>query len=262
MTTRKYAPRLLGAAFLIVALTSVGSGLLLMSAVGSGSISDILVDISNRLTLMRLFILGDLVTSLGIIVLAVLLYVVLNKQKKIVAIVALGFWLTEAMALAISKFGASALIPLSQEFVQAGAPDHSYYQTLGEVLYSGVVVQLGQTTELLFYCFGGMLWYYLFYKSRYVPRVISLFGLTAVSVALVGLAFQFLGHDVSIFVFLPILPFELTIGAWLMLRGIKDEVPIGVAHGVLAMTTPEDTSMATLDEVERFVRHAMPRVAR
>lgn len=35
MTTRKYAPRLLGAAFLIVAFTSVGSGLLLMSAVGS-----------------------------------------------------------------------------------------------------------------------------------------------------------------------------------------------------------------------------------
>ena len=125
----------------------------------------------------------------------------------------------------LSKFGASALIPLSQEFVQAGAPDHSYYQTPGEVLYNGVVVHLGQTTELLFYCFGATLWYYLFYKSRYVPRVISLFGLTAVSVALVGLAFQFLGLDVSIFVFLPILPFELTIGAWLMLRGIKDEVP-------------------------------------
>src|SRR5713226_1261338 len=228
MTTRKCAPRLLGAAFLIVVFTSLGSGLLLMSAVGSGSISDILVDISNRLTLMRLFILGDLVTSLGIVVLAALLYVVLKKQNEIIALVALGCWLTEAMALAISKFGASALIPLSQEFVQAGAPQHSYYQALGEVLYSGVVVQLGQTTELLFYCFGGMLWYYLFYKSRYVPRVISLFGLTAVSVALVGLALQFLGHDVSIFVFLPILPFELTIGAWLLLRGIKDEVPVVV----------------------------------
>src|SRR6266852_199152 len=228
MTTRKHAPRLLGAAFLIVVFTSLGSGLLLMSAVGSGGMSDILVDISNRLTTMRIFILGDLVTSLGIIVLVVLLYVVLNKQNRTIALVALGCWLTEATALAISKVGASALIPLSQEFVQAGAPDHSYYQTLGEVLYSGVVVPLGQTTELLFYCFGGMLWYYLFYKSGYIPRAISLFGLIAVSVALVGLALQFLGHDVSIFVFLPILPFELTIGAWLLLRGIKDEVPVVV----------------------------------
>ena len=227
MTTNKYVPRLLGAAFLIVALTSLASGLLLTSVVGSGGISDILVGISNRLTLMRIFILGDLVTSLGIIVLAVLLYTVLNKQNKIIALVALGCWLTEAIALAMSKIGASALLPLSLEFVKAGAPQHSYYQTLAGFLYNGIVIQLGQTTELLFYCFGAMLWYSLFYRSRYIPRLISLFGLIAVSVALVGLAIEFLGHDVSIFVFLPILPFELTIGTWLLLRGIKDEVPVG-----------------------------------
>jgi len=35
-----------------------------------------------------------------------------------------------------------------------------------------------------------------------------------------------------------------------------------LAHGALAMTTPGDTSMATLDEVERLVRGAAPRVAR
>jgi len=227
MTTKKNVPRLLGAAFLIVALTSLTSGLLLTSVVGSGGISDILVGISNRLTLMRIFILGDLVISLGIIVLAVLLYTVLNKQSKIIALVALGCWLTEAMALAISKIGATALIPLSLEFAKAGAPQHSYYQTLAGFLYNGIVIQLGQTIELLFYCFGAMLWYSLFYRSRYIPRPISLFGLIAVSVALVGLAIEFLGHDVSILVFLPILPFELTIGTWLLLRGIKDEVPVG-----------------------------------
>ena len=227
MTTKKNVPRLLGAAFLIVALTSLTNGLLLTSVVGSGGISDILVGISNRLTLMRIFILGDLVISLGIIVLAVLLYTVLNKQSKIIALVALGCWLTEAMALAISKIGATALIPLSLEFAKAGAPQHSYYQTLAGFLYNGIVIQLGQTIELLFYCFGAMLWYSLFYRSRYIPRPISLFGLIAVSVALVGLAIEFLGHDVSILVFLPILPFELTIGTWLLLRGIKDEVPVG-----------------------------------
>ncbi len=228
MTTEKSVPRLLGAAFLIVALISLASGLLLASVVGSGGISDILVGISNRLSLMRIFILGDLVTSLGIIVLAVLLYTVLNKQNKIIALVALGCWLTEAIALAISKIGASALIPLSLEFAKAGAPQHSYYQTLAGFLYNGIVIQLGQTIELLFYCFGAMLWYSLFFRSRYIPRPISLFGLIAVSVALVGLVIEFLGHDVSILVFLPILPFELTIGTWLVLRGIKDKVPVVV----------------------------------
>lgn len=36
----------------------------------------------------------------------------------------------------------------------------------------------------------------------------------------------------------------------------------GVAHGALAMTTPGDTSMATLDEVERLVRGGSARVQR
>ena len=36
----------------------------------------------------------------------------------------------------------------------------------------------------------------------------------------------------------------------------------GVAHGALAMTTPGDTSMATLDEVERLRRGVSPRVQR
>ncbi len=171
---------------------------------------------------MRISILADLVTSLGVVVLAALLYIVLNKQNKIIALVALGLWLAEALSLALSKTGAFALIPLSLDFVKAGAPEHSYHQTLGEFLYYGVVGMQGQTMHMFFYCLGGLLWYYLFYKSKYIPRVISLFGLIAVAVASVGIVFQFFGYDVPIFVSLPILPFELTIGTWLMLRGIKD----------------------------------------
>ena len=67
------------------------------------------------------------------------------------------------------------------------------------------------------------MWYSLFYTSKYIPRVISLRGLLAVSVALVGIVFQFFGYDVPIFVFLPIAPFELTIGVWLLLRGIQEK---------------------------------------
>jgi 2-dehydro-3-deoxygluconokinase len=45
-------------------------------------------------------------------------------------------------------------------------------------------------------------------------------------------------------------------------RDTADALAYGVAHGALAMTTPGDTSMATLDEVERLVLGAAPRVAR
>src|SRR5215470_18203303 len=78
MNAEKMAPRLLGAAFLFVAVASLISGLLLMQAIGSGSISASLVHASQQLTLMRLSILGELVTSSGIVVLAALLYTVLH----------------------------------------------------------------------------------------------------------------------------------------------------------------------------------------
>lgn len=222
MNSDKNTPRLLGAMFLIVIVTSALGGAFLNSAVGAGSMSDILVNISNNLTLMRTGIVGDMVTSLGIVVLAVLLYIVLNKQNKIIALVALGWWLAEAIFLAISKMGAFALIPLSLEFVKAGAPVDSFYQTLGGFLYYGLTRQ-GYAIHMFFYILGGILWYSLFYKSEYIPRVISLFGLIAVSVAFVGIGFEFFGYAVPMFVYLPILPFELTIGVWLLIKGVNVE---------------------------------------
>ena len=129
------APRFLGAAFLAVVVTSLAGGLLFESVVGSGDMSDILVNISANAGLMRLSILVDLMTSLGVILLASLLYVVLREESRILALVALGWWLGEALSLAFSKTAAAALIPLSRYFVQAGAPDASFHQALGTFLH-------------------------------------------------------------------------------------------------------------------------------
>lgn len=45
-------------------------------------------------------------------------------------------------------------------------------------------------------------------------------------------------------------------------KGIEWAVQCGVAHGALAMTTPGDTSMATLAEVERIIKGGSARIAR
>jgi 2-dehydro-3-deoxygluconokinase len=45
-------------------------------------------------------------------------------------------------------------------------------------------------------------------------------------------------------------------------KGIEWAVKCGVAHGALAMTTPGDTSMATLAEVERIMKGGSARIAR
>jgi KDPG and KHG aldolase len=43
---------------------------------------------------------------------------------------------------------------------------------------------------------------------------------------------------------------------------VRTALAYGVAHGALAMTTPGDTSMATLDEVERVMKGGGARIAR
>jgi len=45
-------------------------------------------------------------------------------------------------------------------------------------------------------------------------------------------------------------------------KPIEWAVRCGVAHGALAMTTPGDTSMATLAEVERAMKGGSARIAR
>ena len=49
---------------------------------------------------------------------------------------------------------------------------------------------------------------------------------------------------------------------FMMEKGPQYAVDCGAAHGALAMTTPGDTSMATLEEVERVMKRGSARVAR
>lgn len=80
MSSWNYIPRkLLGATFFIVAVTSILSGLLFSLTIGSGDISNSLINISNKTMQMRISLFIDLITSVGIVVLATLSYNNLEK---------------------------------------------------------------------------------------------------------------------------------------------------------------------------------------
>ncbi len=219
---RQTVARLLGAAFLVVILTSLGGGLLLDSALGPGDSPNLLQHLSTRLTMARAGVVLDLVTSCGIVVLAALLYIVLHRHGRAVALVALGCWLTEAIFMAISRLGALALVQLSGSFVDVGAPSQSAYQILGGSLAKGLYAP-AYTVHMFFYCIGGLLWYGLFYRSRSVPRVIALWGLLAAALGLMGIVVELFGASAPTLVFLPLLGFELAIGFWLLTRGVREE---------------------------------------
>lgn len=215
--------RLLGAVQLLVFVASLLSEQLLKSVVVTGSITDILVNISENISRVRTSNLIALFNCLAIVTLGVLFYIVLNEQNKILALVALGCFLAEAITLAVSKIGAYGLIPLSQEFVAAGAPESSYFQTLGDFLYYGVD-RRGYDIHMLFFCLGGILWYYLLYISNFVPRALALWGLIAVCLLFIPMLFQLYDRNflpAAGILALPYLPFEVVLGLWLILRGVN-----------------------------------------
>ena len=150
--------------------------------------------------------------------LGALLYITLKKVDGKTALVALGLYLIEAAILAASRIPAFSLLRTSQESVIAGHP--AYLQTLGNLFYESQ--DFGYALHMLPFALGATLFYTLFFKSGFLPRVLSVWGLIAAPLALVGILFSLLGYDVPLFVFLPNLPFELTMGVWLMVKGIRD----------------------------------------
>ena len=87
---------------------------------------------------MRISNFLALVDSVGIILLAALFYIAFHEQYQIIALVALGFYLAESITLAVGMLGGYAPISLSQEFVEAGAPEPPHFQALCDFLYHGV----------------------------------------------------------------------------------------------------------------------------
>lgn len=213
------APRILGAAFLLQAIASFIGFALVDSLIVPGSIAESMANIANNPLQMRVSMVAQMITSLGVAMLGVLMYLVLKKQNKVVALIAMGFYLVEAAILAASRMPMFALLRISEESVEAGHPES--LQFLGNLFYESA--EFGEWLHMLPFAIGATLFYYLFYQSRYIPRILSIWGLIAASAAVVGTLLVLFGIDVPMIVFMPNLPFELAIGLWLLFKGINDE---------------------------------------
>lgn len=219
MNTAKNTSRVLGVAFLLQAVTSLISGLILKKALTvPGNISETMINIANNPLLMKVNILGEMTTAFGIIFLGVILFVTLRKQNENMALVALGFYILEAVLLAASRIAAFSLLRISQEYVAAW--NTAYLQMIGNLAFESM--NFGYTLLMLPFCLGAILFYYLLYKSGVVPRALSLWGLITVFPCLIGTLSSVFGYQVPFFVYLPYVPFEFVIGVWILVKGIPE----------------------------------------
>jgi len=216
-------PRYLGAAFVFQFATSLSAGLLSASIL-AGSIAEVLTNVSSEPWQMRMTIALELLTSIGIIVMTSLLYVVLKDQGRAVALVGVGLWMAEAVMLAVKSLGLSALVGVSAGYVDPSSAT-SAHEAVGTMSLG--VSQQAADIGMLFFCIGGLLWYSLLFRSRIVPRLLALWGLVAVPLVLVATVLVVWNPDLDpgFALYALYVPFELVLGLWLLIKGVAVPPP-------------------------------------
>jgi Domain of unknown function (DUF4386) len=156
---------------------------------------------------------------------AISLYPVLRKYNEGLALGAAGFRLIEGVFYIVAVMGLLLLITLSQQFVKAGAPDSSYFQTLGVLVVAGYR-WVGNVGSLLAFSIGALLYYYIFYQTRLVPRWLSGWGLVAIILTMVSgllVMFGLIGpmSTGQVVLNLPIGVQEMVLAVWLIVKGFN-----------------------------------------
>jgi hypothetical protein len=218
MNTVNKTSRLLGVAFLLQFVTSFASAMFLRATwYVPGNMSATLVKIASNPSMLRVNILFDMLTALGVIFLGAMLFITLRQQNEKMALTALGFYILEGALLATSQLATFALLGLSQAYA-AGYADMTL---LGQIAFDAMEF-VGGSLHMLAFIPGGVMFYYLLDKARIVPRVLSLWGLIAVLPFVIGAPLAVLGYEVPMAFYLPYVPFELVIGIWILVKGIPE----------------------------------------
>jgi hypothetical protein len=135
---------------------------------------------------------------------------------------ALGFFalrFVEAVSVVIGSILLLTLLPLSREFVAAGSPDGSHYGSAGELLLAA--------RDWAFLIGSGIVWSLsalllnqMLYRSKLVPRWISIWGLLGALLSLAAYVLKFAAVAAPELVFYPIALQEMVFAVWLIAKGV------------------------------------------
>ena len=171
--------------------------------------------------LFRVGITNELILSVCAILLALALYIILKPVNKHLALLALYLKLTEGVlsaVIALLNFiglqvlhGDDQLTTISE---QSQAMVGSFLN-MHDALYAIPMIFLGLNL---------VLFSYLFFKSRYIPRSLAVFGIVSYALVFLFAIVSILFPDFSGLVLtIPSILFELIIGLWLLFKGINVE---------------------------------------
>jgi hypothetical protein len=221
MNTNTKTAKIMGVLFIIATVAGV------LSVVFLGSIldaSDYLVEFSENENQVIVGALLDLIGAGAFVGVAVMIFPVFKKHSESIAlgyVVARSF---EAVPFVVANISLLSLLTLSQEYVQAGAPDASYFLPSGTGLLA--VYDWSQLLgPRILAGLAALPFNYLLYQSKLIPRWISVWGLVGTMGILAAGLLNMFGlspwSTISIFMFLPHALNEMFLAVWLIVKGFN-----------------------------------------
>ena len=111
------------------------------------------------------------------------------------------------------------MLSLSTEYLKTSTSDTNYI-ALGGLLLT-VRLTLAEIFIPLFFGLGALVFYYLLYRMKLIPRFISIWGFIAAVLVLILIVSN--GETVINLIFvLPIILNEIFLGIWLIVRGFGE----------------------------------------
>ena len=180
---------------------------------------DYLINVSTNENQVIIGVLFFFTMAVALVGIAIVIYPILKKQNETLALGYVGARIVEGVLFIVAILAILTLFRLSQEFVKAGAPDASYFQTLGDLLlavrYYAYNVLWPITLGL-----GALMFYFLLYKSKLIPRWLSVWGLIGAPLFPAAWLSLF-GSTISGFFLLPLVVNEMVLAIWLIVKGFN-----------------------------------------
>ncbi len=221
MNSNKKAARIVGVLFITATVAGFASAVFLAPILEAPDDLAKVFANENQVLIgaLLIFIMGAAGASI-----AIPMYPILKRHNAGMALGAVGFRIIEGGLFMVGVIYLLLLVALSQEFAKAGAPDASYFQTSGVLMVGGLNFSL--LAGGLAFSLGALMYYYLLYQSKLIPRWLSGWGLIGVTLGIAAYLNQFfsasalasteidIGH-------IPIFLQEMVFAVWLIVKGFN-----------------------------------------
>jgi len=226
-TQRIYA-RVAGFMYLWLIIADLVGLLTISHIVGSGTFAETTKRVVASEHLYRVALSSELIESVSAVLLAFALYVTLKPVDKLLAQIAMYWRLGESFIGGVMSIFSFLTLRLYSPSQSVGALGTDQSQAL--VGLTRHAASVAYDISAIFFSVGSTLFFYLFFKSRYIPRILSAFGVCAsVIVAIICFGSLIFPEHASTLQYgwVPIAIAETITGIWLMIFAVRTQERTG-----------------------------------